>query len=233
MIVRKGEHKTHCGKCGLSLSGDNLRGGKVGGGCRACFRLRTGWKGGSRNGKKTHCLRGHPLSGDNLYTDPSGQRHCRTCQRERQRVWRASLGYHEYQRKYSVDPEHRAERRARDRKRRADPKYREQERKYHREYARKYRARQRELKYGLVEGAYDKIFRDQNGVCAICGKPETRRLRGKLTNLSVDHDHETGEVRGLLCSRCNFGLGQIGDVLEGALAYIASGRVGVDTENGK
>ena len=47
----------------------------------------------------------------------------------------------------------------------------------------------------------------QNGVCAICGNPETATSHGTIRRLSVDHDHETGEVRGLLCSKCNFALG--------------------------
>lgn len=48
---------------------------------------------------------------------------------------------------------------------------------------------------------YAKTLTAQNGVCAICSKPPN----GK--NLSVDHDHDTGEVRGLLCDNCNRSLG--------------------------
>jgi len=43
----------------------------------------------------------------------------------------------------------------------------------------------------------------QNGGCDICGNKETRKNNGKLTKLSVDHNHITGKVRGLLCCRCN------------------------------
>ena len=43
---------------------------------------------------------------------------------------------------------------------------------------------------------------EQNGVCAICKKTCTIRKR-----LSIDHDHKTGGIRKLLCSRCNSGLG--------------------------
>lgn len=51
--------------------------------------------------------------------------------------------------------------------------------------------------YGLTWDEFDLIFATQDGRCAICGgKPRKYRL-------SVDHDHKTGEIRGLLCSRCN------------------------------
>jgi len=48
----------------------------------------------------------------------------------------------------------------------------------------------------------------QKGVCAVCGRVETWRLPRKL---SVDHDHLTGIVRGLLCHRCNIGIGYFED----------------------
>lgn len=55
--------------------------------------------------------------------------------------------------------------------------------------------------YGLRPGEYQEMLDRQGGVCAICGKrPVTIRL-------AVDHDHETGRVRGLLCRRCNRALG--------------------------
>lgn len=55
-------------------------------------------------------------------------------------------------------------------------------------------------KYGITEEDYEDLKLSQNGRCAICrNKPRTRAL-------AVDHDHKTGEIRGLLCSRCNHGL---------------------------
>jgi Recombination endonuclease VII len=48
---------------------------------------------------------------------------------------------------------------------------------------------------------YPELFEAQGGVCAICGKPPGERA------LHVDHDHETGQVRGLLCYSCNTKLG--------------------------
>lgn len=51
--------------------------------------------------------------------------------------------------------------------------------------------------YDLPEGHYDCLVSYQDGVCFICRKPSLVRY------LAVDHDHETGRVRGLLCRRCN------------------------------
>jgi hypothetical protein len=57
--------------------------------------------------------------------------------------------------------------------------------------------------------AYDKLFVEQNGLCKICKQPETTKhgKTGNIIPLSVDHNHNTGEIRGLLCSKCNHGLG--------------------------
>lgn len=69
----------------------------------------------------------------------------------------------------------------------------------------KVRARNRKLRYGLTSGDFDLLLIAQSGRCAICKNVlvEGRNLSG----LSVDHDHITGKVRGLLCRGCNVGLG--------------------------
>lgn len=77
--------------------------------------------------------------------------------------------------------------------------------------------------YGITVEEYDALFEKQGGVCAICGEPETLVKRGQLYRLAVDHDHETGAVRGLLCSSCNRGLGLFKDnpdVIARALEYL-------------
>lgn len=56
--------------------------------------------------------------------------------------------------------------------------------------------------YGLAPGDYDRLYESQGGMCAIC-----RRATGKTRRLSVDHDHKTGDVRGLVCRPCNDMLG--------------------------
>ena len=66
--------------------------------------------------------------------------------------------------------------------------------------------------YGITHEQWLEMYAQQNGVCAMCGKPETRVLYGGVAHLVVDHDHATGKKRALLCHRCNSGLGRIEDV---------------------
>lgn len=81
-----------------------------------------------------------------------------------------------------------------------------------------------ERKYGLARGQYQRLFESQGGVCAICRRAETFDRKGyRRARLSVDHDHATGLVRGLLCMDCNRAIGLFRDdidVLEGAIAYL-------------
>lgn len=65
--------------------------------------------------------------------------------------------------------------------------------------------------YGLAPGEYQRLYVFQGQVCAICG-----RATGKTRRLSVDHDHDTGLVRGLLCRPCNDILGHLRDDIEAA-----------------
>lgn len=86
--------------------------------------------------------------------------------------------------------------------------------------------------YGISLEDYDVMLLEQGGVCAICGKEETHRGRsGNITPLAVDHNHVTGEVRGLLCHACNTTLGNVNDsveILENAIAYLRKWEVNND-----
>jgi hypothetical protein len=73
-------------------------------------------------------------------------------------------------------------------------------------------------KYNLSFDDYNKMALAQNGLCLICGK-----LPSHGKPLVVDHNHETGEIRGLLCTYCNLGLGMFKDskeLLTAALEYL-------------
>src|SRR5436305_10303350 len=63
--------------------------------------------------------------------------------------------------------------------------------------------------YGVTAEWYEAKLAEQNGVCAICGKPEKMVIKGKAVRLAVDHDEQTGRVRGLLCTACNRGIGML------------------------
>lgn len=73
-------------------------------------------------------------------------------------------------------------------------------------------------KYGVSLDEFGKMLIAQNGVCKIC-----RQKCSTGRDLAVDHDHESGRVRGLLCSSCNNGLGRFQDnalLLRAAADYL-------------
>ena len=75
-------------------------------------------------------------------------------------------------------------------------------------------------RYGLSVDDYSEMLNKQNGGCAICG---TTKPGGRYDKLHVDHCHETGKVRGLLCHNCNRALGLLGDnisTLTNAINYL-------------
>ena len=75
--------------------------------------------------------------------------------------------------------------------------------------------------YGITVDDYNKMLKDQDGVCAICGTDNPQR-KGTV-NFAIDHCHETGKIRGLLCSICNRLLGDAEDdieILELAIKYL-------------
>ena len=85
-------------------------------------------------------------------------------------------------------------------------------------------------KYGLTLEEYNERLLNQNYLCAICKKEETRintRETDGKKHLVVDHEHITGKVRGLLCTKCNSILGFSMDdiqILENAILYIKENR---------
>lgn len=67
-------------------------------------------------------------------------------------------------------------------------------------------------RYGLTLAEEANLKEKQGGCCAICGEREP---------LNIDHCHATGAVRGLLCNRCNLGLGAVGDNLNGIMRFVS------------
>jgi len=118
----------------------------------------------------------------------------------------------------------------------------EKVRKYRREYAKKWRAANPEKvlelnrkyhqlhvadgrytprrraysqwRYGLTELEFKNLLKSQNNCCAICNYPIAYDPAETEKQLTIDHCHSTGKVRGLLCRHCNSGLGQFGDSTE-------------------
>lgn len=78
-------------------------------------------------------------------------------------------------------------------------------------------------KFNISEKQYQKMLSEQNGVCSICGFPETKKQNGKIVMLAVDHCHVTGKNRGLLCMKCNVALGAFRDdidIMASAISYL-------------
>lgn len=81
--------------------------------------------------------------------------------------------------------------------------------------------------FGISLEDYNRMLESQNNLCAICKQPETetntRGGKGKIVALAVDHNHETGQVRGLLCGKCNRAVGNLRDsilIAESLVEYL-------------
>jgi hypothetical protein len=77
--------------------------------------------------------------------------------------------------------------------------------------------------FGITNEDYNRIFNEQQGKCKICNVHRNELEK----NLYVDHDHQSKKIRGLLCQKCNAGLGMFQDninILSNALKYLQSIR---------
>lgn len=77
--------------------------------------------------------------------------------------------------------------------------------------------------YKINEEQYYEMLASQNYACKICGSEYNNNNRCTSNKLFIDHCHTTGKVRGLLCSKCNHGLGQFNDnpeQLQKAIDYL-------------
>ena len=71
--------------------------------------------------------------------------------------------------------------------------------------------------YGITLEQYDQMLNTQNHACAICKKHKNEFAKA----LAVDHCHDTGKVRGLLCTNCNRALGNLKDSIDSAINAVA------------
>lgn len=78
--------------------------------------------------------------------------------------------------------------------------------------------------FGITLEQFKKMEADQKSLCALCNQPEKTILKsGKIKHLAVDHDHNTGLIRKLLCWECNTAIGKLNhdpELLRKAAAYI-------------
>ena len=80
---------------------------------------------------------------------------------------------------------------------------------------------QRKRKYGVNKEEFLSLINTQNGLCGICGKSF------ELTNPTLDHEHATEKIRGVLCRDCNIGLGMFydnSDILRSAIIYLEKSK---------
>ena len=78
-------------------------------------------------------------------------------------------------------------------------------------------------KFGITIEEYNALFAKQEGCCGICGAHQSEFTKA----LAIDHDHKTGEVRGLLCMPCNTALGKFNDspeLLHSAIRYLNAAK---------
>lgn len=85
-------------------------------------------------------------------------------------------------------------------------------------------SKQRDYKYksnyGITIDDYNAMFEEQQGCCAICQKHQSEFKK----SLHVDHNHKTGQIRGLLCHNCNLAIGRLQDnpvIISRALEYVS------------
>jgi len=153
---------------------------------------------------------------DNFQKHPNGmwgrKPHCRACSTRDTRVSRAKKPevYRAAQKRYYHNNKDKERKRSREASRRPAQRVREKNVLFQRAYSLE------------LEDARDLLSR-QGNKCPICGDYIILCARKGETAACLDHDHKTGVVRGLLCSKCNTGIGMLGDSIEGlrkALEYL-------------
>lgn len=171
------------------------------------------------------CGETKPLSG--FYVLKSGDREgrvqawCKTCQNKQRRE------------RYERDPKTREKARANSRaayarltpeaKARRDQKAKEWADANADRLSRQKRDRRYRTWYGISLADYEAMLEAQGGGCAICGAKENISIGGKAVAMAVDHCHDSGQVRGIVCDPCNRALGSVRndpEIAEAMAAYL-------------
>lgn len=158
---------------------------------------------------RTHCKNGHELTEDNRYWHKAtGSWVCRTCAKEATRRYRETKDtprdLTRCRNGHLITPENTVVYASGGTRCRQCVKDNGQ--------------KQRLKKYGLTQEQYEELLTRQDGKCAVCKTP----MDG-VRNEHIDHDHATGQVRGLLCSHCNTAIGKFKDnpdILIAAAQYL-------------
>ena len=150
-------------------------------------------------------------------------------QREKRRIYdhkrQSTPEYKARMRELRNTPEYKEKQKIRNKIQRSTPEYKEYKKRYRKspEQLLKRRAYEYFRKFGVTMEKYNEMHAQQNGLCPICGRPETFFARGRLFSLAIDHCHSTGKIRGLLCHDCNQALGLFRDntqSLTNAIEYL-------------
>jgi len=149
------------------------------------------------------CKTEHPATlgyfGPDMRASDYLQSCCRSCKRIADKKYRQThngrLAHNKGNRRYAKTPKGKITGKQKERKYRKTDKGKKT--------VRKIKRNARIESYGITVEQYDMMLLNQNGVCAICGRPELNR------RLCIDHNHTTGEVRGLLCTSCNVFVGYL------------------------
>jgi len=154
---------------------------------------------------------------------------CKHCNIERTRQWKEdNKEKHKASanRKRNTDPEAKAKRNEREREnRKLRPEiFREQGRRHREKLGSRRNAIEIARRRGITVEQYDQLLQQQNYLCAICEQPEKRLdVRGKVSQLALDHNHKTGKVREFLCHDCNTAIGKYKEdisIIQNAIFYL-------------
>lgn len=174
------------------------------------------------NRTKDKCRNGHKLVPENTYKYPNrDKRGCRTCRKRYAAVYRKN-NKRKIRENTKVYWPKAAARLRQIREENGDEVRKRDREKYHSnpEANINYMLKRN---YGLLREQYDAMLEEQEHKCKVCVQTSKYRLH-------VDHDHETDEVRGLLCNKCNRGLGLLSDsleVLKKAISYLEAEGTGI------